>query len=94
MIKLLMKIEMALGSWIVPHNYAKKTISDKAFDKDLERERQMSLHGVAPDSGGEETVGEDPAHLPLHQAHLSPRQPSHRPEMSPYNYNVVQMCFV
>ncbi len=50
--------------------------------------------GVAPDCGGEETVGEDPAHLPLHQAHLSPRQPSHRPEMSPYNTIVVEMSTV
>jgi hypothetical protein len=37
MIKLLMKIEMGLGSWTAIHSNAKKTVSDKAFDKDLER---------------------------------------------------------
>jgi hypothetical protein len=31
--------EMALGSWIAPHGTSKKTVSDKAFDKDLEKGR-------------------------------------------------------
>ncbi len=42
----LMKIErkkrdgdMALGSWIAPQSNAKKTVSDKAFDTNLERGR-------------------------------------------------------
>jgi hypothetical protein len=39
MIKLLRKIEMALGSWIAPQSNAKKTVSEKAFEKNLERER-------------------------------------------------------
>ncbi len=52
----------------------------------IEKGKDRWRWGAVPDSGGEETVGEDPAHLPLHQAHLSPRQPSHRTEISPLQY--------
>ncbi len=50
------KTHIGLGLWIALHSNTKKTVCDKAFDKELRKEK-IDGAGVAPDSDGEETVG-------------------------------------